>query len=283
MLLRVSGGWRIGFALFFAFAAISPFATAQSAATGTTTSTGPQVSAKTDLEQSRGGSAGAEVSYVNGQLRIQASDSTLADILMKVAIVTGIKIDIPPEARSERMPLIKFGPGPSREILAALLRDTAFNFLIQASDTDPDKLQSVLIMPEDKKGSVPGRGDAVQSPFGRTPPVGRQQEATANENLAAAVNEPARQETASSPPSGQNEPNSPGEPAPPQSGQLNASSLPGVATSTDAPRPGAMNPPAVLSQQNITQQLQQMYQQRMQMVPHAGSASTPFSSNGGNN
>ena len=92
------------------------------------------------------------ISYVGGQLRIDALGSTLADVLTKVAALTGVKIDVPAGADSERMPVVELGPGPARQILASLLSDSNFDYLIQASDADPEKIQSVLLMPREKKG-----------------------------------------------------------------------------------------------------------------------------------
>src|SRR3954471_21101286 len=59
-----------------------------------------------------------KVSYVGGQLKIDAVGSTLADVLKKVGTLAGVSIDIPAGANTERMPFVELGPGPPREILA---------------------------------------------------------------------------------------------------------------------------------------------------------------------
>src|SRR6516162_1743156 len=62
-----------------------------------------------------------KISCTDGQLRIDALDSTLGDVLTKVAALTGVKIETPAGASSERLPVVKLGPGPARQILASLL------------------------------------------------------------------------------------------------------------------------------------------------------------------
>src|ERR1035441_6645370 len=106
----------------------------------------------------------AKISYVAGQLRIDAFDVTLADVLQKVAALTGVIIDLPPGARNERLPVVELGPGTARQVLAELLSDSAFDFLIQSSSADPDKLQSVLLMPRDKKGGGATTADGTARP-----------------------------------------------------------------------------------------------------------------------
>src|ERR1700680_314957 len=112
-----------------------------------------------------------KISYVDGQLRIDALDSTLADVLKKVGALTGVNIDVPAGANSERMHIVELGPGPARQILASLLSDSNFDYLIQASDTDPEKIQSVLLMPREKRGSGTNGTDAAgrpsRSPYAR--------------------------------------------------------------------------------------------------------------------
>ena len=195
-----------------------------------------------------------KISYVDGQLRIDAFGSTLADVLATVASLTGVNIDIPAGARNERMPIVELGPGPARQVLASLLSDSNFDYLIQASNTDPDKIQSVLLMPREKKGGATNVAEAApipsRGPFGRVA-----QPEPANDTPATAQPEA----TLSSQPSVA----PPDPPATPPSMSGGAFPIPLAQPGTS---PGAMTPPPVLNQQNITQQLQQMYQQRMQMI-----------------
>ncbi|MDR3719811.1 MAG: hypothetical protein P4K98_13515 [Bryobacteraceae bacterium] len=201
-------------------------------------------------------------SYVDGQLSIRALNVTLADILTKVASLTGVKIDVPAGAYSEKMPFVELGPGPAREILADLLSDSSFDYLLAASETDPEKIQSVLIMPREKKGARPNRVEtasrSMRSPYGRAAAPG------------AEASEP---EPPPESPAAQNNATPDAAPQNAQPGSVPSS------PSTLAPslQPGQSNvpptfpvaPPATLDAPTISQQLQQMYQQRAQMNQQA--------------
>jgi hypothetical protein len=201
---------------------------------------------------------------VGGQLKIDALNATLADVLTKVAALTGAIIDIPDGANGERMPVVELGPGPARQVLASLLSDSSFDYVIQASDTDPGRMQRVLLMPREKRDAASDARDAAtrpsRSPYSRAqarpampeeaPPPEAQPEGAAAE--AAPLDLPATPAQPAPPP-----------PAPPDpSGQF-----PLLQPDPSNPaKPGALAPPQSLSPQGISQQLQQMYQQRMQMT-----------------
>lgn len=85
------------------------------------------------------------VSYQNGQLSIVAPNSTLSDILQAVKSKTGAAIDIPPGA-NERV-VSRFGPGPARDVLAALLNGTHFNYVMIGSDANPTSVAQVILTP----------------------------------------------------------------------------------------------------------------------------------------
>jgi hypothetical protein len=85
------------------------------------------------------------VSYQNGQLSIIAPNSTLNDILQAVKSKTGAAIDIPAGA-NERV-VSRFGPGPARDVLAALLNGTHFNYVMIGSDASPTSVAQVILTP----------------------------------------------------------------------------------------------------------------------------------------
>jgi len=200
-----------------------------------------------------------KISYVGGQLRIDALDSTLRDVLVKVAALIGVKIEIPPSATSERLPFVKLGPGPARQTLAALLSGSSFDYLIQASDTDPEGIQNVVLVPREKRGAEPGARSS-----------GRYAKAAVSPSLSDETPEP----------------NSP-VPAEPYTATADAGSVSPAPAQPDQPAPqdqptvpagagalinrsgltseGAMPTPSSLDPESINQQLQQMYQQRAQM------------------
>ncbi|PYY16043.1 MAG: hypothetical protein DMG60_16080, partial [Acidobacteria bacterium] len=54
-------------------------------------------------------------------------------------------MDVPESAAKQRL-FASLGPGPVRQVLASLLSSTDFNYLIQSSDSDPQKVRTVLLM-----------------------------------------------------------------------------------------------------------------------------------------
>jgi hypothetical protein len=218
------------------------------------------------------------VTYENGLLRIDARDSTLSDILAKVAEVTGAKVDVPAEAKPGRIPIVLLGPGPARQTVASLLGDTDFDYLIQASDTDPDKVRNVVLMVRDKS-SPPA---AARSPYARaTPPpapvpeeppapaVGPAPDQAQNTAEVNALNSQAPP----TPP----DPSTQAPPAQPASLPLDpAGQFPLLQQDPANPtRPGALTPPQSLDQQSISSQLQQMYQQRVQLNQQGNQTPAP--------
>ncbi len=211
----------------------------------------------------------AKITYVGGQLRIDAFDVTLSDVLAKVAALTGVNIEVPAGAKNERMPVVELGPGTARQVLAELLSDSTFDFLIQSSSADPDKLQSVLLIPRDKKGGAAAADASARlprSPFARasaqpetpvpdSPAPQPDIAAEANSLNSIAVATPADPSTPSA------------APAMPDLPVQLPSSLQQDPTALS--RPGALAPPQSLSPQSINTQLQQMYQTRMQMIQPA--------------
>jgi hypothetical protein len=91
-----------------------------------------------------------QVTFRDGQLTIAATNSTLADILKAVRTQTGAAVDVPGNP-TERV-VGQFGPGPARDVLAALLNGSHFNYVLLGSDTNPNALDHVILMA--KSGSV---------------------------------------------------------------------------------------------------------------------------------
>src|SRR5467141_2849957 len=94
-----------------------------------------------------------QVSYEDGQLTIVAENSKLGDILAAVSERMGADIELPASASDERI-WVRLGPGPARRVLAALLGGTDLDYVIQASETDPEGIQSVLLSPRTKAAVV---------------------------------------------------------------------------------------------------------------------------------
>ena len=90
-----------------------------------------------------------EVSYVNGQLLIDAKNSTLSDVLKAVEKDTGAAFDISSGDTSERV-VGRIGPGTPRDVMAELLNGSHFNYVMLSPIGDPSALSKVLLTPRGK-------------------------------------------------------------------------------------------------------------------------------------
>jgi len=86
------------------------------------------------------------VTYRDGQLTIDAENSTLAAVLELVAQKTGAVIDIPPGSGTERI-VGQTGPGRAADVLALLLNGAPFDFVIVSSPQPPHDPTQVLLFP----------------------------------------------------------------------------------------------------------------------------------------
>ncbi|MGA2695458.1 MAG: hypothetical protein ABSE92_05330 [Terriglobales bacterium] len=84
-----------------------------------------------------------QVSYRDGQLSINAPNSTLADILHAVRTQTGAEMDVPGNPNDRVVG--RFGPGPAREVLASLLNGSRYNYVLLGSAANPDGLEHVIL------------------------------------------------------------------------------------------------------------------------------------------
>ncbi len=214
------------------------------------------------------------VSYVRGQLSIDALDVTLAEVLARVAALTGVQIDVPPAASTERMPVVKFGPGPAREVLASLLNDSNVDYMIQASDSDSEKIQSVIVMAREKKsGKANGTEEmarASRSPYSRAARPSSPEEAPPPETSAPPQPDIAPPDASSSNP--QPASPQPDQPPPPPTVEPAQPQQPGQLNGT---RVGPQTVPQSLDSQSVSQTLQQMYQQRAQITQQEREAGLP--------
>jgi hypothetical protein len=102
------------------------------------------------------------VKYKDGELSIEAHNSTLSDVLKAVRQQTGAELEIPPNA-SERV-VADLGPGPARQVLADLLNGTHFNYVMVGSSTDPSAVQSIFLTSKATSGSVESAATGVGRP-----------------------------------------------------------------------------------------------------------------------
>jgi len=107
-----------------------------------------------------------QVTYQNGQLSIQAQNSTLSSILSAVHARTGARVEMPADTANDRA-AVQLGPGNPRDVLASLLQGSRFDYIVIGSPTDPDALSEVILTPHaGSGGGAPGNEAANQSPGG---------------------------------------------------------------------------------------------------------------------
>jgi hypothetical protein len=119
------------------------------------------------------------VSFRNGLLTINVSKATLAEVLYEVHLRTGAEIPIPSGAEQESI-AIQVGPGRPKDVLAALLNGSRFNFILQGSPNDPDGIGTVLLTPRSSAPDSPSQAYTpppapVMPP--QTPPADQNQQA----------------------------------------------------------------------------------------------------------
>jgi hypothetical protein len=129
-----------------------------------------------------------QVSYLNGELLVIAHGSTLADILSAVSRQTGAVIDVPPGSGGERV-VGRTGPGPARDVLAALLNGSQYDYVIVASFPNPARVEHVVLISRSNalEGTAPVNNPAIavdrpeQHPFSQIVPETKvvQQQTTA--------------------------------------------------------------------------------------------------------
>jgi hypothetical protein len=84
------------------------------------------------------------VTYRDGQLTIDAENSTLAAVLELVAAKTGAVIEVPPGSGLERI-VEHTGPGRADDVLAQLLNGSNFDFIIVGTPQRPHDPAQVLL------------------------------------------------------------------------------------------------------------------------------------------
>lgn len=82
------------------------------------------------------------VTMANGLLTIDAPNSTLSDVLKGVHTATGAEIE--GASPSERV-AVRLGPGDPRQVIAALLEGTPYDYLILGSQQKPDVVTRIVL------------------------------------------------------------------------------------------------------------------------------------------
>jgi hypothetical protein len=115
-----------------------------------------------------------EVTMENGQLTIDAPNSTLSDVLSGIHSATGASIE--GASPTERV-AVKLGPGTPEQVIAALLRGTPYDYVILGTLGKQDVVARVLLTqqtnlppdtPQAQSGQAMGR---PQQPAFQPPPT----------------------------------------------------------------------------------------------------------------
>jgi hypothetical protein len=95
------------------------------------------------------------VTYIGGQLTIDANNATLVDILEEIRAKTGAVIEVPHDGSSERVAVHLSGsPGA---IIPALLDGSTFGYVIRTSTEDPQGVREVILSRKPTSGTNPGK------------------------------------------------------------------------------------------------------------------------------
>jgi hypothetical protein len=113
-----------------------------------------------------------DVNFQNGMLSIDADQATLSEVLYEVQLRTGAEVAIPAGAEKDKV-VIKAGPGPTKEVISALLNGSHFNFILVGSPQDENTIQRVMLTPKGaeiaqapmtQSGAADDAGEAPQPP-----------------------------------------------------------------------------------------------------------------------
>jgi hypothetical protein len=91
------------------------------------------------------------VTYLNGKLTIIAKNANLGEILRVVGDKTGAAIDVPEEA-NERV-VSQLGPGAPRDVIAALLNGSHYNYVVLGNEADPNAVARVVLTSKSDHGA----------------------------------------------------------------------------------------------------------------------------------
>ena len=105
-----------------------------------------------------------QVTYRDGQLSINSTNATLAQVLRSVQTQTGATIDVPPGAGSERV-VATLGPGRPQSVLASLLDGSKFNYVILGEPGNSGGVQKVILLAKSSSMGADAPATTAQNNF----------------------------------------------------------------------------------------------------------------------
>lgn len=186
------------------------------------------------------------VNLQNGQLTIDAPNSTLAQILRAVQARTGASIDIPSSAGNERV-VAQLGPGLPRDVLNTLLNGSKFDYVILGVTGDPGGIQKVILTPRQAV-------TAVNTAQNKNPQPAQDEDSGDEGSTVADTSDNEYQNPQPVPP-----PNGFRRPIMPGGARVN----PGAESDNGEQQNGPKTPQQLMQEMQQMQQQQQMYQQQL--------------------
>ena len=108
-----------------------------------------------------------EVHLQNGLMSVTAERTNLAAVLAEIRKQTGADVAIPAGAEQEQV-ITKLGPGPARDVVAALLDGSRYNFILVGSENGLG-LRRLILTPKGAGMDVPPPTAAYNPPQGPPP------------------------------------------------------------------------------------------------------------------
>ena len=182
-------------------------------------------------------SAAPQVTYENGLLSINASNSTWSQVFSAIQRVTGATIEYPVSAANERI-VVQLGPGKPKDVIKELLNGSSFDYILTGVPGDSGRVRSLVLTAQ----NAPRAGSVSSAPQKTPAQLG---DAKAGKVKTTAV---ARRTTSDG---------RPAEPAILPVGTGNHSAK------VNTPIPTALNDPERMAQVNRWLQLDKEHEQRM--------------------
>jgi hypothetical protein len=109
------------------------------------------------------------VTMSGGLLTIDAPNSTLSDVLHAIHAATGAEVE---GASPDQRVAVRLGPGQPRQVIAALLQGTPYNYVILGSQSRPDAVTRILLTQPSASSPAQNHPAAVMPPrqIGRPQP-----------------------------------------------------------------------------------------------------------------
>jgi hypothetical protein len=120
------------------------------------------------------------VSYVDGQLSINAENVPMGDVIEAIRVRTGIAVEFPSEPMKDPV-FDHVGPAPLRDALTQLLYGSGFNYIIQTSSKAPQTVTKLVLStqlrvassdpPQHANQPLPNQPDIAELPANNEIPI----------------------------------------------------------------------------------------------------------------